>query len=43
MDYHTQALLLVPITLRGMDSQYSTFGIKPKEEAQLDSFLFGME
>jgi hypothetical protein len=35
-----EALLSV---LRGMDSQGSTIGIKPKEEEQLDSSIFGME
>jgi len=29
--------------LRGLDSQYSKIGIRPKEEAQLDSPLVGME
>jgi hypothetical protein len=29
--------------LRGLNSLCSTIGIKPKEEAQLHSSLFGME
>jgi len=43
MDFHTQTLLLAPILLRGLDPQYSTVGIKPKEEDELDYSLFRME
>jgi len=38
-----QAFLLVPILLRGMDSLFSTEGIKPKDESQLESSMFGVE
>jgi hypothetical protein len=31
------------VMLKGMDSQCSTTRIKPKEEPQLDSSMFGME
>jgi len=35
MDFHTKALLLALIILRGIDSQFATVGIKPKEYSQL--------
>jgi hypothetical protein len=35
--------ILDGIGLRGMDSQFSTIGIKPKDEAQLESSLLGVE
>jgi hypothetical protein len=40
--YYTQKNIVVGV-LRGLDSQCSTMGIKPKDKAQLDSSPFGME
>jgi hypothetical protein len=38
-----EILRLLEVVLRGMDSQFSIAGFKSKEEAQLDSSMFGME